>query len=57
MNWGLAVGVGLPIGVAMWLVTDNVVFLSVGVMFGIAMGSAVSDSDEQPEADEDQDSP
>ena len=37
MNLG-ALGIGMAIGVALWVATDNGIYISVGLAIGIALG-------------------
>lgn len=45
VNLGTWIAIGVAIGVAMWLATDNAVFLGAGIAIGIALGLAGSGKD------------
>lgn len=47
MNLG-ALAIGLCLGVALWIATDNVVFISVGLAFAIAFGLFDKSGSDEP---------
>lgn len=40
MRMGIGITMGLIFGISLWLMTDNLIFLAIGIGLGIAIGTA-----------------